>query len=57
MSARFDLKFTRRVLNEKSRHRGKLHCNFDSPEKLLLLSLLKEVKPSPDRKNDNISNI
>ena len=50
MSARFDLKFTRRVLNEKSRHHGKLHCNFDSPEKLLLLSSLKEFKPSRNRK-------
>ena len=56
MSARFNLKFARSVLKKKNktkqnknRHYGKLHCNFDSPQTLLLLSLLKEVKPSPDR--------
>ena len=53
MSARFNLKFARSVLKKtkqnKNRHYGKLHCSFDSPQTLLLLSLLKEVKPSPDR--------
>ena len=36
----------------KNRPQGMFHCIyifFFSPEKLALLSLLKEVKPSPDR--------
>ena len=32
----------------KNRHPGNLCCTFSS-EKLALLSLLKEIKPSPDR--------
>ena len=28
----------------KNRHPGKLHCTFDSPEKLAMLSWLEEVK-------------
>ena len=32
----------------KNRQPGKLHCAFDSQENQVLLSLLKEVKPSPD---------
>ena len=47
-STRFDLKFFR-VLS-KNRHPGILHCTFFSPEKLALLSFLKEVKTSPDCK-------
>ena len=47
-STRFDLKFFR-VLS-KDRHPGILHCTFFSPEKLALLSLLKEVDTSPDCK-------
>ena len=34
----------------KSQHPGKLHCGFFSPEKLARSSLLKEGKPSPERK-------
>ena len=34
----------------KNRHPGILHCTFFSPEKLVLLSLLKKVKPSSDSK-------
>ena len=48
MSTRFDWKFFREF--SKNSRPGKLHCTFDSPEKLALLSLLKEVKPSPDQK-------
>ena len=48
MSTRFDLEFF--CLFSKKIYAGKLHCTFDSPEKLALLSLLKEVKPSADRK-------
>ena len=44
-STRFVLKFFCLFLN--NRYPGKLHCTFHSPEKL---SLLKEVKPSPDSK-------
>ena len=47
-STRFDLTFSR--VFSKNRQPGKLHCTFDSPEQLALLSLLKEVKPSPNRK-------
>ena len=43
---RFNLKFFR-VFSE-NRYPGKLHHALESPEKLALLSLLKEVKPSPD---------
>ena len=42
----FNLRFFLRLLKKK-RHSGKLHCTFYSPEKLALLFLLKEVKPSP----------
>ena len=45
-SMKFDLKFFR-VFSE-NRYPGKLHRTLESPEKLALLSLLKEVKPSPD---------
>ena len=45
---RFDLKFFH--IFSKNRFAGKLHSTFDSPEKLVLLSLLKEVEPSADRK-------
>ena len=44
-NTRFDLKFFR-VLS-KNRLPGILHCAFFSPEKLALLSLLKEVEPFP----------
>ena len=33
-----------------NRYPGRLHCTFDLPEKLAQLSLLKELKPSTDRK-------
>ena len=36
--------------SQKNIHSRKLRCTFDSPEKLAPLSLLKEGKPSPDRK-------
>ena len=49
ISTRFDLKFFR-VLSKKKRHPGMLYCIFFSPEKLALLSLVEEVKPSPDLK-------
>ena len=45
-SMKFDLKFFR-VFSE-NRYPGKLHGTLESPEKLALLSILKEVKPSPD---------
>ena len=41
-SVRFDLKCFR--VFSKNRHPGKLHCTFDSPEKLAMLSRLEEVK-------------
>ena len=47
-STRFHLKFFR-VLS-KNIHPGILHCFFFSPDKLELLSLLKEVKTSSDCK-------
>ena len=46
-STRFDGTFFR--VFSKYRHPGKLHCSVDSPDRLGLLSLWKEVKPSPDR--------
>ena len=39
-----------RVFSKKNRHPGKLYCTFHSPEKLALLSLMQEVKPSTDHK-------
>ena len=33
-----------------NRYPGRLHCTFDLPEKLAQLSLLKELKPSTNRK-------
>ena len=35
---------------QKNRYSGKPHCSFDSPEKLTLFSVLKDVKSSPDHK-------
>ena len=51
MSTRFDLKFLR--VFSKNRYSGKLHSTFDSRAELPLLSLLKEVKPSTNRKNND----
>ena len=48
-SMRFDKKFYC-VFSKNNIHSRKLHSTFDSPEKLALLFLLKEVKPSPNRK-------
>ena len=46
---RFDIQLF--VYSQKNRYHGKLHCSlFFSPEKLTRWFLLKEVKPSPDRK-------
>ena len=47
-STRFNLKFFR--VFEKNRYPGKLHCTFFSLEKIALLSMLKEFKPTLDRK-------
>ena len=38
------------IRGRENRYPAKLHRTFDPPETLALLSLLKEVKPSPDRK-------
>ena len=38
------------MYSQKNRYPGKVHCTFDSPENLSLLSLLKEVKPTANRK-------
>ena len=51
-STRFDVKFFR-VLSKNS-HQGMLHCILFSPEKLALLCLFVEAKPSPGR---NISKL
>ena len=48
MSMRFDLKFFR--VFSKNRYPGTLLSTFHSSAKLALLSLLKEVKPSTNRK-------
>ena len=48
MSMRFDLKFFR--VFSKNRYTGMLLSTFHSSAKLALLSLLKEVKPSTNRK-------
>ena len=40
----FNLRFFLRLFK---RHSGKFHCSFYLPEKLALLFLLHEVKPSP----------
>ena len=48
MSTRFDLKFFR--VSSKYRLPGKLHFTFFSLKKLALLSFVKEVTCSPDRK-------
>ena len=45
---RFYLKFSLRIL--KTRHLEKHHFTFVSPEMLAGLFLLKEAKPSPDRR-------
>ena len=47
-STRFNLNFFR--VFSKNRHPGNLHCPFFLLEKIALLSILKEVKPSRDRK-------
>lgn len=50
VQTRFDLKFFRvQLVVSKNSHLSKLHCTFLS-ENLEVLSLLKEVKPFPDRK-------
>ena len=46
---RFELRFNARI-RKKINKRGKLQCTFFSPEKVVQLFLLKEVKPSPDDK-------
>ena len=54
MSKRFDLKFfayCRKVDTPEC------FIVLFSPEKVALLSLLEEVKPFPDRKNDKTCNI
>ena len=50
ISTRFDLKSFRVLSKKKKRHPGMLYCIFFSPEKLALLSVVQEVKPSPDLK-------
>ena len=47
-TTRFDLKFFLRIV--KNRHPGTLYCTFFSPEKLAMLSVLKEAKTFPDCK-------
>ena len=47
MSMRFDLVF---LVFSKNRYPRMLHSPFYSPAMLALLSLLKEVKPSTNRK-------
>ena len=44
----FALKFFHVFSN--NRHPRKLHCTFDSPEKLALIALSKEFKTSPGHK-------
>ena len=45
----FDWQFFR-VMSKKNKHPGMPHCTFFSPEKLVLLPLLEDVKPPPNRK-------
>lgn len=55
MTMRFDLKFFWGILKNQNSRDASLTALF-SPKDLALISLLKEVKPSPDC-NDKTSNI